>query len=202
MPYSFADIEPVKGVCIASWNCDNDGGELESVERSPIHSPVHVGIVDEIKKLSQAPRLIGGVGHISSMTSDTRVSALTHDTLSHTEDQNPSVHKLRALLMETQNTFHALMERNLALESEVAQLRARLNYIERPQAPQAQKELAPLPLGSTWTDQSSLNIFDISTPPTYKENFRPRAVARNHVTNDQRTAYSGRRPGNFTVFNS
>ena len=202
MPYSFADIEPVKGVCIASWNCDNDAGELESVESLSIRSPVNVGIVDEIKKLSQAPRLIGGVAHISSMTSDTRVSALTHDTLSHLEDQSSSVHKLRALLMETQNTFHALMERNLALESEVAQLRARLDYLERRQAPQAPKGLTPLPLSSTWTDQSSSNIFDISTPPTYKENLRPRPGVRNHVTNDQRTAYSGRRPGNFTVFNS
>ena len=202
MPYTFADIEPVKGVCIASWRNDNGANELESVIEPSCDSPNSVGIVDEIKKLSQAPRLIGGIGHISSITSDTRVTTSMHEAPHSNGDRSYSAQNLRVLISEAQETFHALMERNLALESEVEQLRARLELLEQRQNTRRPSNLTPLPLGSNWSDQSSLNIFDISTPPTYKENHGPRAVSRNTLTHDKRNINPNRQPGHFTVFNS
>jgi hypothetical protein len=202
MPYSFADIEPVRGVCIASWRCDPEGNELGSCDESSIQSVGDIGIVDEIKKLSQAPRLISGIGHVSSITSDTRVSASVHSASHPIEDNTIMAHKLRSLMQETQQTFQALMNRNYALESEVAQLRARLDLLERRHLENHSHQLTPLPIGTNRLEQSSLNIYDISTPPTYKENLKPRAVARNRTVHDQSTVHSNRRTGSLTVFNS
>ena len=197
----------MKGVCIASWRCNQDGEEMDQNESSS-HSTEDIRIVDEVKKLSQAPRLISSQGHISSGTSDTRVSASIGSSPRYPIPH--SAHKLRSLMQDAEYAFHAVLDRNSSLESEVSMLRARLEDLEKlfyrerdGERQMSSHELTPLPIGGTNHDESySLNIFDISTPPRYKENLKPHAIARNHASRDQHTVNSTRHPRSLSVFNS
>ncbi len=198
----------MRGVCIASWHCDGEGNEFEHHEESKSYSSRDTRIVDEVKKLSQAPRLLSGQGHLSSITSDTRVSASVANT--HGYPELPTMYKLRSLLHDAEQAFHAVLDRNSALESEVTMLRDRLNDLEKrfvnyhnSELQLGSHELTPLPIGGSNRDESySLNIFDISTPPRYKENVKPHAIARTHTSRDQRQVKSTQQPRSLSVFNS
>ena len=186
---------------MAEWQCDRDGQEIDTSSITPYQqSEIH--IVDEIKKLSQPPRLISGGPHVSTITSDTRASSIYRTDPSPRETDPQVVVRLLGLIQDTQEAFRAVLERNTELESEVITLRARLQEIEsgprnRYHPISTPSELTPLPLRQNWEDSSSLNIFDISTPPTYKENLKPRTREVVRIP-----ANPNRRPNSLSAFNS
>jgi hypothetical protein len=179
MTYYFTDVEPVKGECIASWSCDAQGEEVyedDFLQDRPLRPHDNSQREFNLSGIARLPH------RIKASTNSSTVRDIILDI-----PESKMIAKLSQLMEETQEVFGDVLNRNAQLEAEVKYLREALNArISSEPSPVSMEPLLPsdqirLPVSDEWCQSSTpnLSVFDISTPPTYKENLVPaRPVAR------------------------
>lgn len=200
----FTNAEPVRGVCIGTWVCDQEGSIIGSI-RSDCEDP-YVPRTHDGRWSEQQVSQIKSADH-----------RLSHDVPGISADSVSEVHmieKLNSLIQDAREAFHTVLSRNADLEREIDASRI---------LPATPSQGFPTPrseMGKSISMQGNARnpvvpklslptryqrSFDISTPPTYKENVsllhRPQSASGSSKGRRQSSDSGSIRRG-ITVFNS
>ena len=200
----FTSEEPVRGVCIGTWICDQEGsiiGSIRSECEDPYAARIHDGRWSE-QQVSQFKPADHGPSH--------DVPRSSADSLSEVH----MIEKLNSLIQDAREAFHTVLSRNADLEREIDASRI-LPASPSQGFPTPRSEIGKsisIPANARIPVVPKLSLptrhqrsFDISTPPTYKENVsllhRPQS-ASNFLKGRRQSSDSGSIRRGITVFNS
>lgn len=199
----FTTSEPVRGVCIRSWLCDQEGSVIEDLR---IDSDDYIGSTQGISASSRQSKFqvnFGGNGNNGTRDVTSERSFATGADLDMVE-------KLNALIKDAKDAFHTVLTRNADLEKEIDASRI---------LPTTPSQGIPTPRTTQTRGVSSTPVvpmlslpsrhqrsFDISTPPTYKENVsllhRPSQPSSGSAKTRRPSTDSGSIRRGISVFNS
>jgi hypothetical protein len=186
----FSRSEPAKAVCLHAWKCDQHGNYIE--DSSEIHSDLDQGGANGWESKSHSPIFISLNGN---STGKNTVASNDRDM----------IEKLEMLIKETKQAFQNVLSRNEDLESKLGNLRVTSTLKVPTNFPQP---VGSMRTGSNPTSGITLNlplktkghVFDISTPPAYKEN-ETRANAKDSTKGRRSSIDSGRFKNGLSLLN-
>lgn len=197
----FTNSTPVRGVCIYSWSCDAEGKVIR--EKAPLSSNGDVNIVMAVKDLAQSKDGSNGRTSQIATLSVSEVDSSLKEGLQGLSDKQ-MISKLELLISDAKDAFQTVLRRNLDLEKELDDIReAKVAdsgvrgpaSFPSPFAPRcANNPLSVPPLNLPVN--SGRRLFDISTPPSYKDTTAPTSANSRRPSLD-----SGRIRKGLSVFN-
>lgn len=197
----FTNSAPVRGVCIYSWSCDPEGNVI--TEDCEFSSNGDGNIVMAVKDLAKSQDGSNRRASRIPALSVVEVDSCLKEELQGLSDKQ-MISKLELLISDAKDAFQSVLRRNLDLEKELEDIR------EAKVADSGVRGQASLPspfvtrIVNTPLSVPSLNLplnsgrrlFDISTPPSYKDTTAPTSANSRRPSLD-----SGRIRKGLSVFN-
>lgn len=168
----FTHTKPIKGKCIHSWTCDEEGRLVSLGGKHPVYRPNQVS---EQGNRSFTPNLRGTPKpHELSSSQVSDIDESQRNSISCSSDSQMAL-KLELLIRDAKEAFQSVLTRNSDLERELEGVRDSTSQsyhqlshsysttrahetVVQPGAPRLQ-----IPVSRTLREQ---NVFDISTPQT------------------------------------
>jgi hypothetical protein len=162
----FTNTEPVRGICVASWICDQAGQVIEGFERDQ----------EAFTRRSYDIQSESNVETFRNVERNRRSSTIANNQVVDTE----MIGRLNQLIRDARDAFGTVLARNADLEREIDASRVltatpshggptpRSSSLSQTMGLTGRSSAPVIPLLSLPTRQQ--RSFDISTPPTYKEN--------------------------------